>query len=161
MTYTTVIFIILAASTGAWGLWCLMRRPGWLSIFLFASVLVICYFSTVELMGRPKPIQYETANYELAEVISYRFDYLKTIWIWVYIDGKTEPIVYSLPWSVETAESLQDAFDNRGVTDKVIAKEHQLNRLLDDADEHDPVFHAAPQKPDEPKNYLEFQRGPK
>lgn len=156
MTYTTIIFIILTASTGAWGLYCLMRRPGWLSIFLFASVLVICYFSTVELMGRPKPIQYETANYEITEVIYYRIDYLKTIWIWVDIKGHKEPIAYSLPWNLETAESLENAFRRRQIGEEVNSASGRIDRLLDETDET-VVFHAEPQRTTEEKDYTEFE----
>lgn len=157
MTYTTIIFIILAASTGIWGLYCLMRRPGWLSIFLFASVLLICYFSTVELMGRPKPIQYETANYEISEVIYYRFDYLKTIWIWVDIKGKKEPVAYSLPWNNETAESLEKAFMTRGIADRINSGSGQIDRLLVDSENETVVFHAEPQRTTEEKDYTEFE----
>jgi hypothetical protein len=154
MTHATVIFFLIALSTGIFGLFCIMRRPGWLAIILFASTLLICYFSTIELMGRPKPVQYEVTKYQIQTVIAWRMVFKERIFLWVAVDGVDEPIAYVLPWDDKMAESLEASFRKAGIADRVIANEAQINRLNDGRDEN-VVFYAEPQRSEETKPYTE------
>lgn len=117
--------------------------------------LTICYFSAVELLGRPKPIEYELANYELETVLSYRIIRNESIFIWLKLVETEVPIAYVLPWSDRTVESLQNSFRDAGVGDAIKIEDQDF---IENPNERETIFYVQPQKPRPPKSYDEEEQ---
>lgn len=140
MTYATVIFCILAVLLSGWTMYCAWKRPGAIAIILFASVLLICYLSTVELLGRPKPIQYELRTYESSRVLGYKLVIDEAIYMWTEVsDGSGEPLNYVHPWDPNLAIQLQEAFGGLGFGEEVI-----LSKATEQQDPNGIVIHKEP-----------------
>jgi hypothetical protein len=47
-----------------------------------------------------------------AVVLGTSFDEGKAIYVWLRVDGSTEPRYYKIPWNLKLAEKLEDAVDD-------------------------------------------------
>jgi len=81
------------------------------SLIVFVAIVSIAYVSFVELLGRPKPIDFTYLREEktTSTVVSSFHKENEAIYLWVRDEGITEPTAYVLPWDLETAKQLQKA----------------------------------------------------
>ena len=81
-------------------------------MILFALVLV-GYFSLVNLLGRPQPFEYASPknSREDATVIAASIDEGSAIYLWLRIPGINQPRYYRMDWNHEAATSLKRAID--------------------------------------------------
>ncbi len=89
-------------------------RRIWVKIAALVTVtalLPVVYLSLSEMLSRPKPIEIEWANRELAEatVLGAQMDEGKAIYVWLGLEGYDEPRAYTLPWNEQMAKQLHGA----------------------------------------------------
>jgi uncharacterized SAM-binding protein YcdF (DUF218 family) len=79
------------------------------SATVFVLLIALVYGGSIELLGRPKPVRLEWRDMEKAQVLGASMREDQAIYLWLQFDGAPEPKVYTLPWSLETAQNLQNA----------------------------------------------------
>lgn len=84
------------------------RARRWAMVGVTVVLLTLGTSLTLEFLGRPKPIDYEWRTGE-ATVEHYLFVEGQAIYVWLRWPEKLAPSAYQLPWSEETAKSLQGA----------------------------------------------------
>jgi hypothetical protein len=116
---------------------------------LFVVLIAIVYGGASELLGRPKPMRLEWRDAEKAEVVSAVPVENVAIYIWLTTQGSPEPRAYTLPWSQQMAQQLQDAMskaesDGTGV---------EMAMPSETGSDGEPQFYAKPQPPLPVKTY--------
>jgi len=124
------------------------QRTGSATVFVLLIALV--YGGSIELLGRPKPVRLEWRAMEKAEVLGASLRENEAIYLWLQFDGAPEPKVYTLPWSMQTAQNLQDAMQESEATGTGVEMTMSLDSGLDD---REPKFHPTPQPALPDKNY--------
>lgn len=116
-----IIYYIFAAMTltafvlGALAVWA--PRRTWVRFVAVAAVslfLPLAYVQLIELLSRPKPMEYawyERAR-EKAIVLGVDFDEGQAIYLWLRLPEETAPRYYSIPWNPRFAEQLQDGLED-------------------------------------------------
>ena len=150
---STILILFGVTIFAATGLALLTKRYQVAAAVLLAVLLATSGAAFETLLSRPKPIALEVllrlhpAQIERkVEVLGYSFDEGTAIYVMVQRDT---PRLYSLPWSEEAAQQLQDATqaaEGQGTAVLMRFRAHD-----DDTDE--PVFYALPQqqaRPDKP-----------
>lgn len=104
--------IILVAILSLAVRWTIKGYVRLLVLALGILFLPLGYASMADLLGLPKPVSLEWSKNGAgkARVMSYYFVEGKRIDLWLLVEGDAEPTYYSLPWSVENAQQLQNAF---------------------------------------------------
>ena len=107
-----VVIGSLAAILANIALWA--PRRIWVKIGALATITALLptvYLSLSEMLSRPKPIEIEWANRELAEatVLGAQLDEGKAIYVWLGLEGYDEPRAYTLPWDEQLAKQLHGA----------------------------------------------------
>ena len=84
------------------------------AIVLTMLFVPLAYLTILELLSKPKPMNYElyTDNVEEAEVLGVSLDEGHAIYMWIRLDGVIEPRYYVLPWRQKLAEKLQTLIDD-------------------------------------------------
>ena len=114
-----------------------------MALVLFAVVVGASYTGFEALLSRAKPVGLELfAGREDVLVIAHTFDDGKAIYVLVQ---RETPRLYSLPWSEETAQQLQDAMEAAEGQGTAV-----LMRFGYDRDTEEPMFYAVPQQQDRP-----------
>ena len=145
LIYPFAAFVIIG--TGLAGLTIWSRRllvPKIGAIALAMGLLGTGYVTTVELLGRPKPIDAEWFGANLAEarVIAAEMHEDEAIYVWLAIEGEETPRSYALPWSDEAAQQLSGAMEEA----EQDGSDVQMRDPFDgDPDDADPLFYAAPE----------------
>jgi hypothetical protein len=121
------------------------------SAALFMLLVAVVYGGSAELLGRPKPLRLEWRDPQHAQVLGSSMRENEAIYVWLQFDDGSEPRVYRLPWSIETAQQLQTATqegeaNGTGVQMTMSASDSGL-------DPREPKFYAVPQAPLPDKNY--------
>jgi uncharacterized SAM-binding protein YcdF (DUF218 family) len=128
-------FVFLVLPRGrAW------QRPASATVFVLLIALV--YGGSIELLGRPKPVRLEWRDMEKAQVLGASMRENDAIYLWLQFDGAPEPKVYTLPWSMHTAQNLQNAMQEGEATGTGVEMTMSVESGLDD---REPKFHAVPQ----------------
>lgn len=125
-------YIAMMAALAAVVLWASRAtgRGAALYAVLFAAVIA----GAIDVMGRPKPFEWEWR--QPGEIIG--ISYHPGIAIYVWVEG-APPRAYALPWSIEMARQAQEA-----------AREGEAMRLDYDED-GEPVIYPDPQPSPPPK----------
>jgi len=78
-----------------------------------ALIMPLVYLQMVGLLSKPKPLNFAwfERNVENAAVLGVSLSEGKAIYLWLLLDGFSEPRYYVLPWRQRAAESLEDAID--------------------------------------------------
>lgn len=166
MDHLIVFFTIaacLAAILAQISLW--SPRKLWIKVSALVTMalfLPVAYISMVDLLSRPKPIEIEWIEFDLAEaaVLSHRMVEDVAIYLWLGIEGADEPRSYVLPWSRETAEQLQDAQRAAQSEGTGVRMKQPFEQSWDERERR---FYAAPQAPrpakqQPPHNPMIFQK---
>jgi len=83
-----------------------------ISVATFVCLIALVYAGAVEMTGRPKPVGLEWRGTEEATLIGATMREGEAIYIWLQIDGAEEPRAYTLPWSMASAQELQQAMSD-------------------------------------------------
>jgi len=78
-----------------------------------ALIMPLAYLQMVGLLSKPKPLDFTwfERNVEKAAVLGVSLSEGKAIYLWLMLDGFSEPRYYVLPWRQRAAENLEDAID--------------------------------------------------
>lgn len=150
MIISAVVFALLL---GAFVFLVLPRGRVWqraVSATVFVLLIALVYGGSIELLGRPKPVRLEWRGMENAQVLGASMRENEAIYLWLQFDGIAEPKVYALPWSMQTAQELQNAMQQGESTGTGVEMTMSLESGLDD---REPKFHPIPQSALPNKNY--------
>ena len=88
-------------------------RVRMLALFTTLLFLPLVYLQIIEVLSKPKPVSFEwyERGADGAEVLSVSFDEGEAIYLWLRLDGSSEPRAYVMPWNVRLAEKLEQAVD--------------------------------------------------
>ncbi len=111
-----------------------------------ALFLPAAYISLADLLSRPKPIEFEWGDLDVAEaaVIGASMKENEAIFLWLGIEGLEEPRAYVLPWDQEMAQQLYDAQRSAEAEGNGVRMSMPFERSWDKRERR---FYAAPQPP--------------
>jgi hypothetical protein len=104
--------ILVASVLTSISIWAPRRVAVRVSAFGLAVLFVpISYASFASLLSMPKPVSLEwvRANTQEASVLGASIREGEAIYIWLQVPGLDEPRAYTLPWSRDVAQQLQEA----------------------------------------------------
>jgi len=107
--------LFLAALLAAIAIWApRISRVRAAALAITALLIPIGYMQAIELLARPKPIDFEwfKRDVDLAQILGASFDEGRAIYLWLRVEHEIEPRYYVLPWRQETAQKLEDLIDN-------------------------------------------------
>lgn len=124
-----------------------------LAVLATAAFIPTAYVALNELLGKPKPVA--RAWFEpqagTATLLGVSLEDGAAIYLWLRVEGVSEPRAYVLPWKLELAQRLQDLVEEAIATDGVIRLHDPFaHRSLQDPTQlnlHIVVPNAPPQKP--------------
>ncbi len=102
----------LAGILGSISIW--TPRKVWLkctALCTLAFFLPVAYFTMTDLLSRPKPADLEWLHRqaEQAQVLGTRMKEGEAIYVWLEMEGVTEPRSYVLPWDKQLAKQMHGA----------------------------------------------------
>jgi hypothetical protein len=150
MILSAVFFALLL---GAFVFLVLPRGRTWqraASAGIFVVLVAVVYVGSVELLGRPKPVRLEWRDLEKAQVLGASMREDEAIYLWLQSDAARQPHAYVLPWSIQTAQQLQDAMQEGEANGTGVEMTMPVQPGVDD---REPMFHAMPQPPLPDKDY--------
>ena len=91
------------------------------AVALTAAFVPFAYLGLNEILARPKSMSHEwfNASAKHAMVLGVSLEEGKAIYLWLRVDGSTEPRYYRLPWQQRNAEKLQKAIDEANEEDDI------------------------------------------
>lgn len=120
------------------------------SATLFGVLVAVVYAGSAELLGRPKPMRLEWHDTQHAQVLGASMRENDAIYVWLQLDGQSEPRAYRLSWSIQAAQQLQTAMQEGEANGTGV----QMSMTGDNGrDQREPKFYATPQSPLPDKNY--------
>jgi len=136
LLFAALILVLFASAADS-----ISRGGRQVPLACLAVGLLISWLSLAGLLGRPKPVHYETLSVSEATVISAIIDEGDAIYLWLSLPGETEPIAYQIGFTYEIAEQLQQATrDARNRRTKLKVR-LPFETSWDESD----VFYAEPQ----------------
>jgi hypothetical protein len=150
MDNLTVFFVIagaLVAVLAQISVWA--PRKVWVKVSALlttALFLPAAYISLADLLSRPKPIEIQWGNLDLAEaaVIATSMKEEEAIYLWLGLEGLDEPRAYVLPWNQEMAQQLHDAQRAAEAEGNGVRMSKPFEKSWDKRERR---FYAAPQPP--------------
>ncbi len=146
---SAIIFAVLLAAIAYMTIAVTGKIRGIVVTGTFLIILIVCWWGIAESLGRPKPFRLEFANLQNVTLLSAVPVEGVAIYVWLGIPGHSEPRAYTLPWSQDSAQQLQDAMtqaDDSGT--------HVVMSLAKGGQNAgEPMFYAAPQPPGMEKSY--------
>jgi hypothetical protein len=121
------------------------------SVALFVMLVTMVYGGSIEVLGRAKPVRLEWRDLEQAEVLGSSMRENEVIYVWLQPRGETEPRLYALPWSMETAQGLQAAMEESEANGNGV---EMMMSGQPGLDEREPMFYAPPQPALPDKSYV-------
>jgi hypothetical protein len=120
------------------------------SAALFVVLVAVVYAGSAELLGRPKPMRLEWRDAQHAQVLGASMRENEAIYVWLQVEGQSEPRAYRLPWSIQAAQQLQTAMQEGEANGTGV----QMTMTGDNGlDQREPKFYATPQAALPDKNY--------
>ncbi len=151
MTDNLILFFaaagVLAAILAQISLWA--PRKVWVKVSALVTTaffLPVAYVSLADLLSRPKPIELEWSNVDIAEaaVLGARMEEDVAIYVWLGLEGLEEPRAYVLPWDQEMAKQLYDA---QRAAEAEGSGVRMMQPFEQSWDRRERRFYAAPQPP--------------
>ncbi|HUS96961.1 MAG TPA: hypothetical protein VMX97_09505 [Hyphomicrobiaceae bacterium] len=106
-----VLLMGLLASIAIWA----PRKLPVRAAALLVAILILpwCYVVLAGLLSMPKPqsLAWFETKVEKAELLGASFAEGKTIYLWLRLEGMTEPRYFVMPWRKQTAQQLEDTID--------------------------------------------------
>ena len=109
MIYSIVAYAVVLVALGLYAFFSL-RRDGWrkwASAFGYPIMCALTFLGFMQCLGSPIP-RWALLQKNEMDVIAIYFDEPKAIYVWGYMEGKIDPIVVQLPFSIETAEKMYE-----------------------------------------------------
>lgn len=102
----------LAGILGSISIW--TPRKVWMkcaALCTLAFFLPVAYFTMTDLLSRPKPADLEWLHRQVnqAQVLGTRMKEGEAIYVWLEMEGVTEPRAYVLPWDKQLAKQMHGA----------------------------------------------------
>lgn len=149
------IVAVLAAVLASISIWSprqLAMKVG--AVAVACSFMPVAYAAMVDLLSKPKPASFEWWLNDAAEatVLGSSFVENEAIYLWLQLDGLSEPRAYALPWDQQLAQELQDAGRAAAEQDSPLRMRMPFEPSLDD---REPRFYAMPQPALPPKDVLD------
>ena len=100
------------------------------AVALTAAFIPFAYLGLNEILARPKSMSHEwfNASAKHAMVLGVSLDEGKAIYLWLRVDGSTEPRYYRLPWQQRNAEKLQKAVEEAAEEDVGVRIQNPFSR---------------------------------
>jgi hypothetical protein len=155
MTGIPALFVVaaaLAATLATVSIWAPRRvavKIG--ALALACAFLPAAYAAMVDLLSKPKPVTFEWWLDSAAEatVLGSSVAEDTAIYLWLQVDGVSEPRAYVLPWDRTIAEQLQKAAREAAERQASVRMRLPFEPTLDD---RGPRFYTLPQPALPPKN---------
>jgi hypothetical protein len=81
-----------------------------MALVVFSATVAVAYLSYEELLGRPKPVQFEwLISLDKAHVAASLAIEGQAIYLWLLTQDAPAPRAYMIPWSEKAAKELQKA----------------------------------------------------
>ena len=135
LLFAALILVLFASAADS-----ISRGGRQVPLVCLAVGLLISWLSLADLLGRPKPIHYETLSVSEATVISAVIDE-DAIYLWLGLPGETVPIAYEIDFTREIAEQLQQAIRDAKHRRTKLKVRLPFETSFDESD----VFYAEPQ----------------
>ena len=136
LLFAALILVLFASAADS-----ISRGGRQVPLVCLAVGLLISWLSLADLLGRPKPIHYETLSVSEATVISAVIDDGEAIYLWLGLPGETVPIAYEIDFTREIAEQLQQAIRDAKHRRTKLKVRLPFETSFDESD----VFYAEPQ----------------
>ena len=142
----------LLASIAIWAPRSLAIKAGALGCAIL--FMPVAYAGLSDLLSRPKPVALEwwLGNAQEATVIGSQMREGSSLYLWLQLDGETEPRAYRLPWNQKMAQQLQQALEKAERDGTEARMRLPFEPSLDG---REPKFYAAPQPALPPKDYAQ------
>lgn len=148
-----IFFVIVACAAGLALI--AVRGGGSMPVRLGAMALMVAlvgggYAGLAELMSRPKPVTLEWVRgaAQSARVAASHMRENEAIYLWLVLEGETEPRAYRLPWSTEMAKQLRDAQSD---AERRKGEVRMTRPFRSQRGEDERVFHSPPRAALPPK----------
>lgn len=143
--------VLLGAALAAIGIW--TPRKLWIKISALAITALLsvsAYASYADLLGKPKPMSLEWAARHAPEVtvLAASVRENEAIFLWLELEGASDPRAYVLPWNPQAAEQLQQATREAEENGTSLQMQSPFDGERRSAA---PVFYATPQSAFPPK----------
>ncbi len=141
------LVICLAAALALISVWA--PRKLWIkvtAVAIAALFMPLSYAAITDLLSRPKPVSLEWMRRSTPEAVLLGANLQdgKGIYLWLQLDGSTEPRAYRLPWNDELARQLYESQNRAEATGIPVYMRKPFERHWN---EMDPKFYPEPQKP--------------
>lgn len=151
LTYLHAVAVLIAAGLAAVAI----RTPRSLTlrtgaVALAGLLMVTGYAAFAELLGKPKPVTLEWAADRTGDAVVLAADMREgeAIYLWLKVEGISEPRAYMLPWSMEMAKQFRRA---NADAERKGAKVRVRGNLQDPLEEQEQMFYVPPPQPLPPK----------
>lgn len=124
------------------------------SALFYVVISSMFLVSVSESIGRPKPTWSEVRSFDHAILISAIPVYESKIYIWLIPDGSDSPIAYVMPWTMETAQGLQNAMRDASENGTSVIVEQTQGDPGGEMVEGSFQFHAEPPQPPGPEKSI-------
>jgi hypothetical protein len=151
LIYPFAAFVAIGTALAGLTIWSRrMLLPKIGAIALAVGLFGAGYVTTVELLGRPKPIDTQWFGAHLAEarVVAAEMHEDVAIYIWLAVEGEEAPLSYALPWSDQAAQQLNGAMQQAEEEGTEVEMRSPFESAPDD---DDPMFYATPPEALPPK----------
>ena len=148
-----VVAAVLAATLATISVWAPRRLPVKVGArgASPAPLMPAAYAAMVDLLSKPKPATFEwwLDQADEATVLGSSVAEDRAIYLWLQLDGVSEPRAYVLPWDQRAAEQLQKAAREAAERQAAVRMRLPFEPTLDD---REPRFYALPQPALPPKD---------
>lgn len=120
------------------------------AVALMAALMICGYGGLAELTSRPKPVTLEWVRgaAKSAKVAASQLRENEAIYLWLVLDGETEPRAYRLPWSTQLAKQLREA---QSEAERRKGEVRMSRPFRSERGENERVFHSPPREALPPK----------
>ena len=144
LMYCFALMLMLAGLLGGIGI-CAPRKL-WIkaaAVGIVALFLPVTYISLAELLGRPKPmhLEWHQINLNEADVVGFDLREDEAIYLWLRVDGISEPRSYVLGWDQQRAQQLHEAQREAQAN----GTEVRVRGRSENGAKDEPLFYATPQ----------------
>ncbi len=152
LPYLFAVAVLLAGGLASIAIWAPRRlAPKAGALACAALFMPVGYAGFSDLLSRPKPVALEwwLAHAQEATVLGSQMREGTSLYLWLQVDGESEPRAYRLPWDQRTAQQLQAALDEAERNGTQARMRLPFEPTLD---AREPKFYAPPQQALPPKD---------
>lgn len=136
LIYIFIAATLMAAALASLAIWVPRVTPVRVGALIVAALFIpLGYVQLEELLSKPKPKSFEwfERNVEEAEILGVSLNEGKSIYMWLRLDGATEPRYYEFPWNLKLAERLEEDVDKAINRNSKLVIKNPFNRRMGDS----------------------------